>query len=103
MIVILVIYIIVIVFFLFMLTKKATSVRLDKDNMILSGLYKDKITAQNTLVKLQEELSEKKTNYSAWYDLTSSNELNKHKDIKRMDPYTAMKFTYDLLDRWRLL
>ncbi|URH28268.1 molluscum contagiosum virus MC089L-like protein [Fowlpox virus] len=86
-----------------MLTKKATSVRLDKDNMILSGLYKDKITAQNTLVKLQEELSEKKTNYSAWYDLTSSNELNKHKDIKRMDPYTAMKFTYDLLDQWRLL
>ncbi|URH24864.1 molluscum contagiosum virus MC089L-like protein [Fowlpox virus] len=86
-----------------MLTKKATSVRLDKDNMILSGLYKDKITAQNTLVKLQEELSEKKTNYSAWYDLTSYNELNKHKDIKRMDPYTAMKFTYDLLDRWRLL
>ncbi|AID46881.1 hypothetical protein pepv_153 [Penguinpox virus] len=103
MIVILIIYIIVIVFFLFMLTKKATPVRLDKDNMIIHGLYKDKMTAQDTLVNLQEELSDKKTSYIAWRDLTSSTELNKHKYIKRMDPYTAMKFTYDLLDRWRLL
>ncbi|AID46652.1 hypothetical protein fep_146 [Pigeonpox virus] len=103
MIVILVIYIIVIVFFLFMLTKKATPVRLDRDNTTVRGLYKDKMTAQDTLVHLQEELSDKKTSYIAWRDLTSSTELNKHKHIKRIDPYTAMKFTYDLLDRWRLL
>lgn len=98
-------YTIVIFLFLFILTNKSTPVFDQKENIILKNVNdiiteeEDKLTILNSNLRSTEEY------YHAVHDLTSSSEFNKykHKQQKLIDPYTVMKFTYDLVDKWHLL
>ncbi|ALA62483.1 hypothetical protein [Turkeypox virus] len=104
MITILVIYIIVIVFFLFMISNKATPVlKQNDDSLILHNITKRKMAAENELADIDTKLTRAKEQYYADRDLTSSTKFNKNMSKRTIDPYMAIKFTYDVLERWYLL
>ncbi|QRI42910.1 hypothetical protein ChPV192 [Cheloniid poxvirus 1] len=103
MIALLFLFVVIIFFFLFILTKKCTPVFDQKESIILHNLNNEIIEEENALITLKSDLSSKEEEYHTWYDLTSSTEFNKYKQQKLIDPYTVMKFTYDLVYRWRLL
>ncbi|AAR83537.1 CNPV191 conserved hypothetical protein [Canarypox virus] len=103
MIVILILYTIIIFLFLFILTNKSTPVFDQKENIILKNIN-DMITEEESkLTILNSNLRSTEEYYHAVHDLTSSSEFNKYKQQKLIDPYTVLKFTYDLVDRWHLL
>ncbi|ARE67417.1 SWPV2-ORF179 [Shearwaterpox virus] len=103
MIVILILYTIIIFLFLFILTNKSTPVFDQKENIILKNIN-DMITEEESkLTILNSNLRSTEEYYHAVHDLTSSSEFNKYKQRKLIDPYTVLKFTYDLVDRWHLL
>ncbi|ARF02743.1 SWPV1-167 [Shearwaterpox virus] len=101
--VILILYVIIIFFFLFILTKKSTPVFNQKESIILQNINKQIDEEENTLVTLKGDLLSKEEEFRTLHDLSSSTEFNKYKQLKFIDPYTVMKFTYDLIDRWHLL
>lgn len=91
MITIFIIFAITIIFFLFTLTKKATTVEIG-----YNVLKENRDTKKDSKSGLPQNIEE----YDAVRDLTSPTSFNKRENI---DPYTAMKFTYDLLEKWHLL